>query len=100
MIPYGCYLNIESIQNNPLLKLRKEHIVRFTEPHYYSISVSNAVPNDVIDIMTNFYEEKPVCKKRNNYTVIKGLIKDQAALSGLLGYLSDLHYIIFSVKAL
>lgn len=66
---------------------------------YYSITVSNAVPKSIVEILSNFYQGKLVCKKQKKGTVLKGLVKDQAALSGLLTYLSDLHYIILSVEA-
>jgi hypothetical protein len=72
--------------------------MRFWEPAKYIITVMGQIAPGVIEILPNFYVGNPVYKNKNKNTQVEGVIKDQIALSGLLNYLSDLHYILLSVN--
>lgn len=73
--------------------------MQYAESAYYIISIAGKMSSDVIEILSNFYIGEFALKNRDNITFLEGIIKDQAALSGLLSYLTDLHYILLSVHS-
>jgi len=81
-----------------LLKLNEKQKIQYSEPAYYIISVAGKIHPDIVPVITNFYSGNLVNKIQNENTLLEGLIKDQVALSGLLNYLSELHYILLSVE--
>lgn len=70
----------------------------YSEPAYYIIAVAGILTQDVLHILPNFYSGKLVWKNKNKNTYLEGWVKDQVALSGLLSYITDLHYILLSVN--
>ena len=73
--------------------------IRFSDKAHYSILVAGDIPLNVMEFLERFYTGTLACKFQNEVTQLEGQIKDQVALSGLLNYLNNLHYIILSVKA-
>lgn len=73
--------------------------MQYSEPAHYIISVAGKIHPDVLNILSNFFSGSFEYKIQNSNSCLEGLIKDQAALSGILNYLSDLHYVLLSVSA-
>lgn len=71
--------------------------LQYSEPAYYSISVSGEISEDQMKIITSFYFGEMICKKEPQKTFLEGWLKDQIALSGLLDYLSESHYPLIAV---
>ena len=71
--------------------------LQYSEPAYYSISVSGEISEDQLEFITKFYTGELIRKMESQTTCLEGCLKDQIALSGLLDYLSDLHYPLISV---
>jgi len=74
--------------------------LQYSKPAYYSISVSGDIREDQLEIIMNFYTGEMIWKKDNHRTYLEGWLKDQIALSGLLNYLTDLHYLLLSVASI
>lgn len=72
--------------------------IRYSDQAYYDVTVEGEIAQSVIEILANYYSGNVVCKYQNHITHVKGIVKDQVALSGLLVYLCDLHYILLSVN--
>jgi len=79
------------------LKLLENQKLKYSEPAYYSISVSGNIHEDQLEIIMNFFTGEMICKSESQTTCLEGCLKDQIALSGLLDYLSYLHYPLIAV---
>jgi hypothetical protein len=69
----------------------------FASPGFYTIKVLGKIPLHMTDIFLGMdisYIESEV----RTISTLKGLLKDQTALSGLLNILYDMHYTVLSVK--
>lgn len=75
-----------------------EHQRRYSDPAFYTVTVAQKLSPDVTEILATYYYGNFVCKYQDQVTLIKGTVKDQVALSGLLIYLNDLHYVLLSVR--
>ncbi len=74
--------------------------IRFSDPARYNLSIKGKLSREALEILSNFFEGRINCEHINKITHLEGVVKDQVALSGLLGYLCDLHYILLSVKTI
>ena len=74
--------------------------IRFSDPACYNLSIKGELSREALGILSNFFEGRINCEYVNKITHLEGVVKDQIALSGLLGYLCDLHYILLSVKTI
>lgn len=71
--------------------------IRFSDPACYNVTIEGKLSQDTLEIIANFFEGKFTCEHTDKITHLKGIVKDQVALSGLLIYLCDLHRILLSV---
>lgn len=71
---------------------------RYSDPAFYRVIVANEIPRDEVEILSNYYFGEVRCDSDDEHTQLSGLIKDQAALCGLLSYLTDLHCTVISIN--
>lgn len=71
--------------------------IQLYEPAYYRIKVSRKLSPEEIRILSNYFATDFIYQDYKEYSLLKGQVKDQAALSGLLSYLTDLRCILLSV---
>lgn len=73
---------------------------QFSDPAFYNISIKGELSRENLEILSNFFQGKIICEHIRKTTHLKGIVKDQIALSGLLAYLCELRYILLSVKTI
>lgn len=72
--------------------------VRFSDPTGYIIRVDGILDESLQEIIENYLVDKAVLTTHSKVSSINGLVKDQAALSGLLNELYYHHCILLSVQ--
>jgi hypothetical protein len=69
----------------------------FASPAFYTIKVSGRIPLSMTDILLGM-DISYIESEARTISTLKGLLKDQTALSGVLNILYDMHYTVLSVK--
>ncbi len=72
--------------------------IQFSGSARYIIRIDGILDESCKDILMNFLIKEPVLTFHSNVTTLDVLIKDQAALSGLLNELYNHHCIILSIQ--
>lgn len=72
--------------------------VRFSDPTKYVIRVDCILDESLQEIIDNYLVDRAVLTTHSKVTSINGLVKDQAALSGLLSELYHHHCVLLSVQ--
>lgn len=72
--------------------------IHYSDPVFYAVSVAGELMENTLEVLPNFFIGSFVYNYVDQISYIEGLVKDQIALSGLLIYLSDIHYILLSVN--
>jgi len=69
----------------------------FALPGYYKIAVLGKLPEELSDRIYGMKISHYQCEEKQ-VSVLKGILPDQAALSGVLNMLYDMHITVLSVK--
>jgi hypothetical protein len=69
----------------------------FSLPGYYKIAVLGKVPEELSDRLNGMKISHHQCEEKQ-ISILKGMLPDQAALSGVLNTLYDMHITVLSVK--
>lgn len=78
-------------------KKENRFISGFSTPGFYQIDVLGKLPAELSEKL-NGMEIYHVEKEERQISILKGILPDQAALSGVLNNLYDMHLTILSVE--
>jgi hypothetical protein len=83
-----------------MMSLKHRNPIPFDCPATYQIIVQGRVDPDMSDLLGGMTIQMKSEEKDSQVTILKGELRDQAALAGVLNSLYELHLTVISVERL